>query len=48
MTTPENEAKAKRPYVKPSLRVYGDLAGLTKSSTNTNTGTDGGGALDKT
>jgi hypothetical protein len=40
---------ARKPYEKPALRVYGDVAALTRSVGNTTTNSDGGhGAMSKT
>jgi hypothetical protein len=58
MTTPNDDAKrlpasagdsARKPYAAPTLRVYGDVAALTRSIANTSTNADGGhGAMSKT
>jgi hypothetical protein len=40
---------ARKPYAAPALRVYGDVAALTRSVGNTTTNSDGGhGAMSKT
>jgi hypothetical protein len=39
----------RKPYAAPALRVYGDVAALTRSVGNTTTNSDGGhGAMSKT
>jgi hypothetical protein len=42
-------AAARKPYATPKLRVFGDVAALTRSIGNTTTNSDGGhGAMSKT
>lgn len=42
-------AAERKPYETPALRVYGDVAALTRSIANTSTNADGGhGGMSKT